>query len=361
MSYQYSSHNDRSFPIFRPTHPYILQFVNKLVKYNCYKIIIINVCDYEFLIRINLLNRSQPIAPDPFIKGNAHWSGVHCLSYCSIQRGNDMNENSNERLTESNINTQEFLAKVEEAAREGAKQGSKGARGGIRPLETIKTIILIAMIVGIGWMVYRFNNFTGDLKDIVSRDIPVEEHDLTLENHGILGYTAADFQEAILGDSKQLKKLEVYTQDVSEAVQLTKTGLGRIKAFSKTQILTYKGTATYTVDLGKLKEEDITLDEEEMTVHLKIPRAELEPININENDLELGDVERGLLAIGKMSTTPEENKELVSEARSKMMDKLEEENVQEQADRFAKLSVWEIYQPIIDTVTKGYSLEVEIK
>ena len=226
-----------------------------------------------------------------------------------------MNENSNERLTESNINTQEFLAKVEEAAREGAKQGSRGARGGIRPLETIKTIILIAMIVGIGWMVYRFNNFTGDLKDIVSRDIPVEEHDLTLENHGILGYTAADFQEAILGDSKQLKKLEVYTQDVSEAVQLTKTGLGRIKAFSKTQILTYKGTATYT----------------------------------------------GLLAIGKMSTTPEENKELVSEARSKMMDKLEEENVQEQADRFAKLSVWEIYQPIIDTVTKGYSLEVEIK
>ena len=58
---------------------------------------------------------------------------MHCLSYCSIQRGNDMNENTNERLTESNISTQEFLAKVEEAAREGAKQGSKGARGGIRP------------------------------------------------------------------------------------------------------------------------------------------------------------------------------------------------------------------------------------
>ena len=112
--------------------------------------------------------------------------GVHCLSYCSIQRGNDMNENTNERLTESNISTQEFLAKVEEAAREGAKQGSKGARGGIRPLETVKTIILIAMIVGIGWMVYRFNNFTGSLKDIVSRDIPVEERDLTLNNHGMV-------------------------------------------------------------------------------------------------------------------------------------------------------------------------------
>ena len=84
--------------------------------------------------------------------------GVHCLSYCSIQRGNDMNENTNERLTESNISTQEFLAKVEEAAREGAKQGSKGARCGIRPLETVKTIILIAMIVGIG---DRWNRLDG--------------------------------------------------------------------------------------------------------------------------------------------------------------------------------------------------------
>ena len=265
-----------------------------------------------------------------------------------------MNENTNERLTESNISTQEFLAKVEEAAREGAKQGSKGARGGIRPLETIKTIILIAMIVGIGWMVYRFNSFTGNLKDIVSREIPVEEHDLTLENHGVLGYTAADFQEAILGDSEQLKKLEVYKQNVSDAVQLTNTGLANLKIFSKTQLLTYKGVATYTVDLGKLTKDDITLDEDAMTVHIKIPKPELDPININEDDIEFGDVERGLLG-------PEQNQEVQSEARNKMMEKLEAENVQEKADRFAALSVWEIYQPIIDKVTTGYSLVVEIK
>ena len=42
-----------------------------------------------------------------------------------------MNENTNEKLTEANISTNEFLAKVEEAAREGAKQGSKGAGRGI--------------------------------------------------------------------------------------------------------------------------------------------------------------------------------------------------------------------------------------
>ena len=102
-------------------------------------------------------------------------------------------------------------------------------------------------------MVYRFQSFTGDLKDIVSRDAPVEDRDLTLENHGVFGYTAADFQDTILGDSKQLKKLEVFTTDISGAATLVDTGLGNLKVFTKTQLLTYKGTVTYTVDLGELE------------------------------------------------------------------------------------------------------------
>ena len=274
----------------------------------------------------------------------------------SATRGNDMNENTNEKLTDANIRTEEFLAKVEEAAREGAKQGSKGARGR-SPFEMLKTIILIALIIGVGWMVYRLQSFTGDLKDIVSRDAPVEDRDLTLENHGVLGYTAADFQDAILGDSKQLKKLEVFTTDISGAATLIDTGLGNLKVFTKSQLLTYKGTVTYTVDLGELEKDDITLDEESMTVHVKIPHAVQGEININENEIEVGDVDRGLLGIGEISMTPEENQKVQSEARNKMQETLDEEDVISEADRFAKMSVWEIYQPIIDKVTTGYSLK----
>ena len=278
----------------------------------------------------------------------------------SATRGNDMNENTNEKLTDANIRSEEFLAKVEEAAREGAKQGSKGARGR-SPFEMLKTIILIALIIGVGWMVYRLQSFTGDLKDIVSRDAPVEDRDLTLENHGVLGYTAADFQDAILGDSKQLKKLEVFTTDISGAATLIDTGLGNLKVFTKSQLLTYKGTVTYTVDLGELEKDDITLDEESMTVHVKIPHAVQGEININENEIEVGDVDRGLLGIGEISMTPEENQKVQSEARNKMQETLDEEDVISEADRFAKMSVWEIYQPIIDKVTTGYSLKVEFE
>lgn len=272
-----------------------------------------------------------------------------------------MSDNEKEVMTEKNISTEEFLEKVEEAARSGAQQGSRGKITGINPFEMLKTLILVAVLGSVALMVIRMQGFAGNLKELVAREEPVANRDLTLENNGILGYTAADFQDAILGDSEQLKKLQVFEIDVSDAVQLTDTGLANLKIFTKTQLLTYKGTATYTVDLGELSKEDITLDEEKMTVHLKIPHAALEEINIDEKEMEFGDVERGLFGIGKISLEPEDMAKIQEEARKKMTEKLEEQNTDETADRFAKMSVWEIYQPMIDTVTTGYSLEVEIE
>lgn len=265
-----------------------------------------------------------------------------------------------DNIGEHEINTKEFLEKVEEAARNGAMQGSKG-RGGRRfsLYDILKTGILLVMIGAFVMMFLKIQSFTGSLKSLVQRDAPVEDRDLTLENHGILGYTAADFQDAILGDSEQLKKLEVYTINVSDVATLVDTGIGNIKAFTKTQLITYKGTATYTVDLGELSRDDITLDESELTVRIKIPHAVCEPININENDIEFGDVDKGLLAIGDINITPEQMSEVQGTARDKMEKKLEEQKTAEEADRFAKMSVWEIYQPIINAVTSGYSLEVE--
>ena len=246
-----------------------------------------------------------------------------------------MSDNDKVTVPKSDISTKEFLTKVEEAARNGAIKGSKGRRG-IRLFELLKTLIFLAMFVAIGLMFIKFQN-------------------------GVLGYIAADFQDAILGESDQRKTLVVYTINVSDAVQLTDTGLANLKIFTKTQLLTYKGTATYTVDLAQLSKDDITLDEKEMIVHIKIPHAILEPINISEKDIEFGDIERGLLALGKITMEPEDHAKIQEEARKKMNEKLEEQKSAEEADRFAKMSVWEIYQPVINKVTTGYSLNVEFE
>ncbi len=68
-----------------------------------------------------------------------------------------------------------------------------------------------------------------------------------------------------------------------------------------------------------------------------------------------------MLAFRELTLTPEQTAEVQKNARAKMQQKLEEDKVQETADRFAKLVIWELYQPIIKGVGKDCSLFIEFK
>lgn len=253
------------------------------------------------------------------------------------------------------FNEEEFLKKVEQAAKRGAGRG--GSFWQIL-LNNLPTILTLAMIFMIGARVRAFGN---GISSMFHFDNGVQNHDMALEDNGIFGYTAADFEQAILGDSEKLKKLEVYRQDISDATTITKTGFINWSALSKTKLITYNGTVVYTVDLASLSSEDIRVNEAEKIITLKIPHAVQEEINIPEDAIQFGDTERGLLAFGDLQMTPEQISEVQAGAREKMEEKLKEDNVLETADRFAKLSVWEMYSPIIKGVARDYSLEVEFR
>lgn len=252
-------------------------------------------------------------------------------------------------------NDEELLEQVEKAAAKGASKGR--VLSGI--LSSIPTLVIIAIIAFL--VVPKIFALNDGLKGFFKVDEPVEGHDVTLENYGILGYKAADFEEAILGDSQKVKKLEVYEQEVSDATTTTDTGLFNLSVFTKNQVITYYGTVVYTVDLSGLRKSDIRYDEEQKIVTLKIPHAEQGEINIPEDKIHVGDTTRGLLAFGEMNFTIEEQKEVQAGAREKMQQKLDEQNVQEIADKFAKLVVWETYSPIIKAIGKDVSLEVEFR
>lgn len=253
------------------------------------------------------------------------------------------------------FNEEEFLKKVEKAASKGAtKANFKNII--INNLPTLLIIALLALLI-----VPKIYNLNNTFKSIFSTDAPIEDHDLTLENNSIFGYTVADFEEAILGDSNKLKKLEVYSQEVSDVATLTDTGLFNLSVFTKSKMITYNGTVVYTVDLSTLTKNDIKFNEEDKIITLTIPHATQEEINIPEDKIEFADTEKGLLAFGELNLTAEQIMKVQAEARTKMQEKLDSSNVLETADRFAKLSVWELYSPIIKGVAKDYSLEVEFR
>ncbi|MBQ6621469.1 MAG: DUF4230 domain-containing protein [Mogibacterium sp.] len=253
-----------------------------------------------------------------------------------------------------------LLKEVEEAAKRGAKAGTRG-----RSVMSLLRGFLIGAICGalvltLVVMSVHKRNFTETFHALFTKEAPVEDHDMTNENHGFFGYTATDFQEAILGEQKELQKLEVYQINISEVSTITKTGLGKLKAFTKYQYVTYHGTAIYTVDLSGLKKADITLDEETRTVTLTVPDVVLEPINIPSESIEFGEVEKEtVLAFGSIKLEPEEVAKLTTEAKNRMVEKLQNENAADVARTAAKHAIWEIFQPVISGVAPGYSLQVE--
>lgn len=262
---------------------------------------------------------------------------------------------------------EESLKRIEKAAAKGARRGRLLSWIITSLLPIVIGVVVLSIIMNV--MLTNASNMLHDtissipqaIKEQFSFEDPADSHDKVLENHGILGYTAADFEEAILGEQKQLRKIEVYESKVSDAVTLTETGLANLAIFTKSQVITYNGIATYTVDLSKLTKDSVILDETHKTVKLLIPHAELGVINIPSSGMEFSDTEHGRLAFGEIKLSADDLADVQTEASGRMEKKLEELNEKEKADRFAKLSVWEIYQPIVSAVSAEYKLEVEFE
>ena len=257
----------------------------------------------------------------------------------------------------------EELEQIREAARSGAREGAKD----ISIPKTagwpfyIMIILVLAVLAAVGYSAWNnYRSFAG-IQSQLKKESEANSHDMVLEDHGIIGYKAADFADAMLGDRSKLSKLEVMQQEVSDVVTLIDTGLGNLKIFSKSQLLTYHGTAVYTVDLSAITKDDVELDEEGKKVTVYIPHSRLEPINIQSDDIEYGEVKKGTLAFGKIKTTPEQMAKIQTKAQGMMEKKLEEDKVIDTADRFAKLAVWELFQPMVNNLTTGYSLTVEFR
>jgi len=253
-------------------------------------------------------------------------------------------------------NEKEMKQALKKAERKGRR------KGWFARIRSFIVGILVGMLILTAFTAYMHGLAVRDaFRALFTTETAVEDHDLTLINHRIFGYKVADFADAILGDEEQLKKLEVYSREVSDVATLTQAGLFKIKAFSKYQVITYNGKAIYTVDLSGLSADDITLDEETKTVTMKVPAPVLEPINIPSESIQFGEVEKQAFAFGDIKLTPEQQAEVETQAKERMLKKLKEENVIEDAKKAAGHSIWEIFQPMISNLSSKYSLKVEFK
>ena len=244
---------------------------------------------------------------------------------------------------------------VDESVERAFKKYGRTSRFLVFRLRSILSLaVVLALVVGVGLYIRDRNRANEQVA-------PVENHDLTLENDGIFGFTVADFEEPILGAATRQRLLIVEEQEVYVNTTITDTGLFSLGVFNKKQALTIHGTGQYTIDLTQIGREDISLNEDTYELTIRIPHATLHQVSFDPSKTEVGDTQKGWLAFGTIKLDAEQQKSFEVTANEKLEAKLNEAQRFEEADRFAKLSAFETYQPIVKTISPAYKVVIEFE
>ncbi len=244
---------------------------------------------------------------------------------------------------------EELLQDVEETVKKGMRDDNLKRFLLTRVIPVLLVLVLVMMI---GVMVHRGKSTTEAEKLV----LPQNQTTYVVNKH-----VSADFAEAILGEKEQLKKIEVYQRKISDAVTIKNDGLFKWKVFSKSMVVTYNGTATYTVDLTELDKDSVLYDEETNTVTMYIPHAKREAINVPSDEIKYSDPEKGLLALGDLKLEPQEVSQFETLAVQNMEKKLDENNDDANADLNAEKTIKEIYDPIISGVDDKVNFVVKCR
>ena len=179
-----------------------------------------------------------------------------------------------------------------------------------------------------------------------------------IEEH-FAGYTALDFEEAIMGAAKESQELIVMEQPMQLTTTITKSGLGDLSIFMKTKNITYYGTGIYTVDLAGVKGDSISVDNDKKTVTITIPHADLKTVDPDYDKIEFEDTELGMFAIFDLTLTAEQQNEIEKSVMEDMAKMLTEDQYMKQADQLATKQAWDTFQPLISAVAPDYRLEIQ--
>ena len=227
----------------------------------------------------------------------------------------------------------------------------------LRKLTTLAALfaLIAASILVIRCFPVRESTFT----DAVAGQIEQE----MAENHIVLSSrtgrrTVADFQEPIILNHGKDSRLIVHTAHLSETISIASEGLGGWAWTSAYQDIVYEGDAQYTVDLSQLSDEDFVVNNELKTLTVRIPYAELSPINIPADQIKFRDVQKGWAAPKDIKLTAEENTQLTIQVTGKMKAKLIDENIIAAANKNAKTVVADLLSATVHAVDPEFTVVV---
>ena len=176
------------------------------------------------------------------------------------------------------------------------------------------------------------------------------------ETDGIINHSM-EIRSVILGEAREKQDLIVMEQDVEVETKL-ETSLANLEIFKKTKNMISCGTGVYTVDMSKISDDTIVVDNENMKVTIIIPHTVLQYTNIDPSKTKFQDTQKGLLALGDLKLTPEEQNMVNESIVNSMKTELNSEDLFKKTDEIAILKVREIFQPLVSAISEEFIVEV---
>ena len=168
----------------------------------------------------------------------------------------------------------------------------------------------------------------------------------------VMGYKDSEITEIIATQNRQLKQLIVYEQDIEASMDITDMFLD-IEWFKKKQTVHLKATAEYIIDLAKISDEDVTVNKDEKTITVTIPRAELKNVVIDYSKTTFDDIERNIFGWGDIKLTPEQQNEVEKDLKEALLKEAQETPYLTSADLAGMRQVEAVYKKVLTNLDSG--------
>ncbi len=201
--------------------------------------------------------------------------------------------------------------------------------------------------------------FLPKIKSLFSPDISIGVPDSLsgLLPDETMGYSKIDFSNAILGESRTKSDFVVLEQDVTVTTRVSQA-LANLALFEKSQLIRSFGTGVFTVDLSRLRAEDIALDEQLSLVTIAIPHAALAYVTVDVERTEFEETQKALFAFGEIKLTNEQLNLLEQTIQGAMTEQLGSAEMLAKADIRALEQVQKLFEPIVRAVADEIAVTI---
>lgn len=173
----------------------------------------------------------------------------------------------------------------------------------------------------------------------------------------VMGYKDAEITSLVAGESREVRELVVYEQDIEAAMDITDMFLD-IDWFRKTQTVHLTATAEYAVDLSAITQDDIKIDRNERRITITIPRARLRNVVIDYSKTTFDDIERNIFGWGDIRMTPQQQNEVEVRLQEALLEEASGTPYLASADMAAMRQVRKVYKDVLANLKNGVDIVI---